>query len=244
MQAIIVTLPDILREIKLVTYVIPWFQRNFVPDTSATCKLVDSIVRNYPVVALLALPAEAMALPCTAIDWANAKQVSVAPPGSFYILEGQHQLTSIARAFAADPTHQYLFDLNAIYTETASSGMCPGEDWVVCKEKQTQVLTDLALLRCEDALLAGTACSQVLAFLGVKYPEDSEDELTRKSAGLLEVLESVRNYRIVVLQMEKDEPPRSIARYFETNGNTEGQRETFDLTGVEVKPTRCSVSVV
>ena len=229
MKSVTFLLPDILREIKSGTYVILRIQRNFAPDTATTCRLIDTIARNYPTVAVLALPAEAMALPCSAIDWANAIPVSVAPPGSFYILDGQQQLTSIARAFGADATHQYLFDLNAIYTETASGGMCLGKDWVVCKENQTQLLTDVALVRCVDALLAGTAYSKVLAFLHVKFPDDSRGELTRKSEGLLEVLESVRNYKIQVLEMERDEPLGSVARYFETNNNTEGQRETTDL---------------
>jgi uncharacterized protein with ParB-like and HNH nuclease domain len=65
MKAVSSKLVTILRDIKVNTFVVPRFQRDFVWNTKATCKLIDSIARDCPIGALLALPAEALSPPCT-----------------------------------------------------------------------------------------------------------------------------------------------------------------------------------
>jgi hypothetical protein len=228
-KAIPSKLVNILRDIKDNTFVVPRFQRDFVWDTAATCKLIDSIARDYPIGALLALPTEALALPCTGLNWADAKPIVEAKPGSFYLLDGQQRLTSIARALLADKMYQYLFDLDAIYRELSDPEMYVNEEWVVCRRKQENLVTDVGFLRCEDVVQAGTAYGTVRIFLKSKFPDAQEDELITKSSGLLEVLETVRNYQVIVHQMEKNEKPDSICRIFETINSTGIRLDTFDL---------------
>jgi hypothetical protein len=229
MKAVSSKLVNILRDIKDNTVVVPRFQRDFVWDTAATCKLIDSIARDYPIGALLALPAEALSLPCTELKWAGAKTVVEARPGSFYLLDGQQRLTSIARALLADKTYQYLFDLDAIYRELSDPTMYVNEEWVICRRKQEKLVTDVGFLRCEDVVQAGTAYGKVRIFLKSKFPDAQEGELITKSSGLLEVLETVRNYQVIVHQMEKNEKPDSICRIFETINSTGVRLDTFDL---------------
>jgi hypothetical protein len=229
MKAVSSKLVNILRDIKDNTFVVPRFQRDFVWDTAATCKLIDSIARDYPIGALLTLPAEALSLPCTELKWADAKTVAEAKPGSFYLLDGQQRLTSIARALLSDETYQYLFDLGAIYRELSAPETYVNEEWVVCRRKQEKLVTDVGFLRCEDVVQAGTAYGTVRIFLKSKFADALEDELITKSSGLLEVLETVRNYQVIVHQMEKNEKPDSICRIFETINSTGVRLDTFDL---------------
>jgi hypothetical protein len=228
-KAIPSKLVNILRDIKDNTFVVPRFQRDFVWDTGATCKLIDSIARDYPIGALLALPAEALSLPCTELKRAGAKIVAEAKPGSFYLLDGQQRLTSIARALLADEIYQYLFDLDAIYRELTDPDMYVNEEWVVCRRKQKDLVADVVFLRCEDVVQTGIAYCKVIKFLRSKFPDAQEGELIAKSSGLLEVLETVRNYQVIIHQMEKDEKPDSICRIFETINSTGVELNTFDL---------------
>ena len=65
MKAFSSKLVDILRDIKNNNFVVPRFQRDFVWDAAATCKLIASIATDYPIGALLAVVAEALTLTCT-----------------------------------------------------------------------------------------------------------------------------------------------------------------------------------
>lgn len=231
MKVIAYKLLDILREVKSGTFVIPRFQRDFVWDASATCKLIDSIARSYPIGALLTLPVEALALPCTELKWAKATPASVGRPGDFHLLDGQQRLTSIARALIADDTRQYLFDLEAIYAELEGDGLDSyrEECWVICRKKQKKAFSNPAYLRCEDALTTGMSYSMIVNFLRHKFPNITDDEMTQKLTPLLEVVEAVRNYQVIVHQMEKNEKIDAICRIFQTINNTGVKLDTFDL---------------
>jgi hypothetical protein len=175
------------------------------------------------------MPAEALSLPCTELKWAGAKHIVEPRSGTYYLLDGQQRLTSIARALLADETYQYLFDLDAIYRELADPEMYINEEWVVCRRKQENSVTDVGFLRWEDVVQAGAAYGKVRIFLKSKFPDAQEGELITKSSGLLEVLETVRNYQVIVHQMEKDEKPDSICRIFETINSSGVRLDTFDL---------------
>lgn len=102
MKAVSSKLVNILRALKVNTFVVPRFQRDFVWDTAATCKLTDSIARDYPIGALLTLPAEALSLPCTELKWADAKTVAEAKSRAYCLLYGQQRLTSMHTALIGE----------------------------------------------------------------------------------------------------------------------------------------------
>ncbi len=85
-----------------IKYQIPNFQRAFVWKKENIVSLLDSIWKNYPIGALLALPMSKIHLAHTSLEIKNNfTKNEYNKNNSFYILDGQQRLTSLAIALVA-----------------------------------------------------------------------------------------------------------------------------------------------
>src|SRR5690606_5773287 len=100
---------------------VPQFQRDFTWKEGQTRLLVDSIARNYPIGSLLILgkndevPLKSRKLDADyppKAEPSETEDFDEPTNDSFYVLDGQQRLTSIARVFLdAHPNRNYYFDL-------------------------------------------------------------------------------------------------------------------------------------
>lgn len=240
MNAIHPKIIDLLDDAKSGVFIVPHFQREFVWEPSQTCKLIDSIARNYPIGALLALPSQALLLPSQPMNFEGAVEQKEGKQ-SFYLLDGQQRLTSIARAMLnADPQRAYFFDLDALYEEIIekSDSDLP---WVVFRKK-SNIFTGkenrsggknnpYQLLPCCHALQSSMVTAQLMKFLQERTQSDDWAEIVNSEAmqKLTNVFEVVRNYQVFIHQMESNESLEAICRIFETINNTGMSLDTFDL---------------
>ncbi len=95
-------------------YKIPRFQRDFVWKKSSIESLGDSIIRGYPISSILTMPVNGslkISYESINVNKIDLKNNESSASNSFYVLDGQQRITSIARIFCnLDPSYQYFFD--------------------------------------------------------------------------------------------------------------------------------------
>jgi hypothetical protein len=162
MQTINFDLSQLLKKIRLGHFLIPQFQRDFTWKEGQTRLLIDSIARNYPVGSLLILgkndqvPLKSRKLDANYPPKFDQKEIQEEfdepSSESYYVLDGQQRLTSIARVFLdAHPSRNYYFDLKKMYEVFDSES----PSWIVSrtrgkknperKDNNRLVRTDIAL---------------------------------------------------------------------------------------------------
>lgn len=107
MQTINFDIGQLLKKIRSGHFLIPQFQRDFTWKEGQTRLLIDSIARNYPIGSLLilgkndAVPLRSRKLDADYPPKFEQSNVEFDEPGSesYYVLDGQQRLTSIARVF-------------------------------------------------------------------------------------------------------------------------------------------------
>lgn len=107
MQTINFDIGQLLKKIRAGHFLIPQFQRDFTWKEGQTRLLVDSIARNYPIGSLLILgknkevPLKSRKLDATYPPKNGDIDISISfdepSSESYYVLDGQQRLTSIAR---------------------------------------------------------------------------------------------------------------------------------------------------
>ena len=238
MQTTTYSLEGLLRRVMDGSLTIPQFQREFIWSPSQVRLLVDSISRSYPIGSLLILDKK----PDLPLASRNI-QIDI-PPDNFideterqaeaesYILDGQQRTTSIARVFLkAHPTQLYYFDLKTMWElhdkeETS---------WIRLRSKAktgTERQSKGRLLRADVILEQEKA-----DFYISEYMEDSGDfpdlldrSAARKAAAFIKgIFETIRNYKIPVVALDRDRGVESICRVFETINSTGTRLRTFDL---------------
>ena len=238
MQTTTYSLEGLLRRVMDGSLTIPQFQREFIWSPSQVRLLVDSISRSYPIGSLLILDKK----PDLPLASRNI-QIDI-PPDNFideaerqteaesYILDGQQRTTSIARVFLkAHPTQFYYFDLKTMWElhdkeETS---------WIRLRSKAktgTERQSKGRLLRADVILEQEKA-----DFYISEYMEDSGDfpdlldrSAARKAAAFIKgIFETIRNYKIPVVALDRDRGVESICRVFETINSTGTRLRTFDL---------------
>lgn len=243
MQTTSFSLGEMLRRVKEKSLTIPQFQRSFTWRESQVKLLVDSLSRSYPIGSLLLL-AKKPNLPLASRSIEAVIREGYPPddllangePQStevFYILDGQQRTTSIARVFLnAHPRKTYYFDLKkllAVFKEEETS-------WVVTrargrsdpdrKDNGRLLRSDIIL----DQRKTDVFVSEYVEDSG-DFPEYANDRTSARNAAafIKGVFESIRNYQIPIVVLDRDSGVESVCRVFETINSTGTRLTTFDL---------------
>lgn len=247
MQTTTYGLPALLRRVKQAGLTVPRFQRRFMWKPGQVQSLIDSISRSYPIGSLLLLEKNPdLELASRSIE-AEIREDD--PSGDLigddesvdaeaYILDGQQRITSIARVFLnSHPTSEFYFDLRAMWE------LRDEEDgsWIRTRRRR-KTTSDR---REGNKLVRADVClNQQKADVYVsEYMEDSNPEFqgnrsaAREAAAYVKgVFETIRNYKVPAISIERDSGLESICRVFETINSTGTRLRTFDLAVARYYP--------
>lgn len=236
---------------------IPRFQREFVWNDGQIKLLCDSVARNYPIGSLLLLaenrstlqlagrPIDALlAAEETGRDDTESPPMVGSGPTRFHVLDGQQRLTSLVRVFAnMSPKKVYYVDL-AKMLESFGPEATEEADWLISrsrprdpkptKERGRLVRADVILDVMKTSLHLDEFIDEIptedlpIVFRG---NDAKEDKLKRREAKatLVQVLETIRNYRVPAIVIDRESPLSAICRIFETINSTGRKLTTFDL---------------
>jgi hypothetical protein len=240
MRTVTYNLLQFLTEAKRGAFVIPRFQRPFVWNHAQVKLLIDSISRNYPIGSLLLLqetipndpflssrPIEAVIGDSEGDSAEDASQPAF-PPAVYYVLDGQQRLTSLVRVFLqAAKESVYYFDLDKLL-ET-DPGDRNASAWVVRRDPGRRLAA--RYIR-SDAIADDERC----VVLAQEYFESSYEPLKgdrpaqrRAVAKVNRVFETMRNYQIPLVIVDRGDSTEAICRIFETINSTGTRLTTFDL---------------
>ncbi len=226
------------------TLTIPRFQRKFTWKLSQTTLLVDSMSRSYPIGSLLLLSRNselelnARSIEAEIRSSEDDNQMSKVED-EYYILDGQQRLTSIARVFLnADPKKCYYFDLKKMLDSHEG-----GEDsWISCprRGKSTPERRDKKrrLLRADIALKQATADIYVSEYIedSGDFSEFSKNQSREAAAKIKGIFETIRNYKVPAVIVERNSNIESVCRIFEKVNSTGTRLKTFDLAVARFYP--------
>jgi hypothetical protein len=250
MQTINFDLSQLLKKIGMGHFLIPQFQRDFTWKEGQTRLLIDSIARNYPIGSLLILgkndqvPLKSRRLDADyppKFDHKETQEEFDEPSSeSYYVLDGQQRLTSIARVFLdAHPSRNYYFDLKKMHEVFDSES----PSWIVSrmrgkknperKDNNRLMRTDIAL----DQSKCDVYISEYFEDSG-DFPEFKNDKKGSRlaSAKIKGVFETIRKYSIPLVALDSDAPLESVCRVFETINSTGTRLTTFDLAVARYYP--------
>ena len=249
MQTTSYSLDELLRRAKDGSLTIPQFQRQFVWRESQVKLLIDSMSRSYPIGSLLLLARKAE-LPLTTRSIEAEIREGYPSNGSIpdktgtdeesYILDGQQRTTSIARVFLnAHPKKLYYFDLRRML-ETHDK---EETSWILALQRgktEPDRKKNNRLLRADiilDQAKADIYVSEYIEDSG-DFPEFENDRTAgRKAAARIKgVFETMRNYKVPVVMLERDSGVESVCRVFETINSTGTRLTTFDLAVARFYP--------
>jgi hypothetical protein len=237
------SLGEMLRRVKEQGLTIPQFQRSFIWKEAQVKLLVDSLSRSYPIGSLLLLakkpnlPLFSRSIEAVLREGFPPDDLLTAsePPAaeSFYILDGQQRTTSIARVFLnAHPRKTYYFDLKkmiSVFKDEETSWVATrarGENDPDRKERGRLLRSDIIL----DQRKADVYVSEYVEDSG-DFPEftNNRSEARNAAAFIKGVFESIRNYQIPIVILDRDAGVESVCRVFETINSTGTRLTTFDL---------------
>lgn len=250
MQTINFDIGQLLKKVRDGHFLIPQFQRDFTWKEGQTRLLIDSIARNYPVGSLLILGKnESVPLKSRRLDATYPPKEEIVPQEeqfdepsseSYYVLDGQQRLTSIARVFLdAHPNRNYYFDLKKMHELFKMEN----PSWIVSrargkknperKDNNRLIRTDIAL----DQAKCDVYISEYIEDSG-DFPEFELDKnLARRAAAALKgVFETIRKFSIPFIALDNDAPLESVCRVFETINSTGTRLTTFDLAVAKYYP--------
>lgn len=250
MQTINFDINQLLKKIRAGHFLIPQFQRDFTWKEGQTRLLVDSIARNYPVGSLLilgkneAVPLKSRKLdanyPPKITEEESTEEFDEPTSESYYVLDGQQRLTSIARVFLdANPSRNYYFDLKKMHYFFKDENPC----WIVSrsrgkknpdrKDNNKLIRTDVAI----DQAKCDVYISEYIEDSG-DFPEfqDNRSEARKAAARLKGIFETIRKFSIPFVALENDAPLESVCRVFETINSTGTRLTTFDLAVARYYP--------
>ncbi len=245
MRTITYDLRSLLAEASRQAFKIPRFQRDFVWNTGQVKLLIDSISRNYPIGSLLLLaeggtntpvlnarPIQAAIREDTSTDEQpdDLPRSGTEPAGTtFYVLDGQQRLTSIVRVFLqAEEDKIYYFDLNRL-RQIGSGEQDDETAWVIKRGRRDKLPRQY--LRADTALEPERSQLHVAEYFETDAEdlEGDRDAQRKATARVNKVLETIRNYQIPLVVIDREEPLEAICRIFETINSTGTRLTTFDL---------------
>lgn len=250
MQTINFDISQLLKKIRSGHFLIPQFQRDFTWKEGQTRLLVDSIARNYPIGSLLILGKnEEVPLKSRKLDTCYPPKISEdtsidsfdePTSESYYVLDGQQRLTSVARVFLdAHPKRNYYFDLKKMHLFFKDENPC----WIVSrargknnpdrKDNNKLIRTDIAI----DQAKCDVYISEYIEDSG-DFPEFKNDRAAARQAAarLKGIFEVIRKFSIPFVALENDAPLESVCRVFETINSTGTRLTTFDLAVARYYP--------
>lgn len=249
MQTTSYSLGELLRRAKNGSLTIPQFQRQFIWRESQVKLLIDSMSRSYPIGSLLLLARKAdLPLTTRSIEAEirdgypsdSTFPTGTGPDEESYILDGQQRTTSIARVFLnAHPKKLYYFDLKLMLEahdreETSwIRALQRGKTEPDRKKNNRLLRADIIL----DQARADIYVSEYIEDSG-DFPEFQDDRTAgRKAAARIKgVFETMRNYKVPVVMLERDSGVESVCRVFETINSTGTRLTTFDLAVARFYP--------
>lgn len=258
MQTTSLGLGELLRRAKEGSLKIPQFQRSFVWRESQVSLLIDSMSRSYPIGSLLLLDRKPdLDLASRSIeaeiregyppDDGTLSGPNETPPDvESYILDGQQRTTAIARVFLnAHPRKLYYFDLKRLLEEHGREET----SWIRVRQRgktQPDRKENNRLLRADITLDQKRAAIYVIEYIedSGDFPEKTLSETMRDykvrrreaAARINGVFETMRNYKIPVVTLERDSGVESVCRVFETINSTGTRLTTFDLAVARFYP--------
>jgi hypothetical protein len=247
-------------------FYIPRFQRDFVWNTSQIRLLADSVARNYPIGSLLLLAENQSTLqlsgrPISALireeeegqeEGKEDEPLPRTPFARLHVLDGQQRLTSLVRVFAnISPTQMYYVDLVKVL-ESFGPARTEETDWLVARRRPTvdgKVTKNRgALVRADVVLDVKKTSLYIDEFIDEVSQEQlpeafrgTDDESKRRmkreaKATLTQVFETIRNYRVPAIVIDRESPLSAICRIFETINSTGRRLTTFDLAVASFYP--------
>jgi hypothetical protein len=227
---------QLLVEAERSAFVIPRFQRDFIWNAAQVKLLIDSIARNYPIGSLLLLTETDSRSPFLSSRPVRAvlnEEDEVGSPGvcdpttRYYVLDGQQRLTSIVRVLLQGwEKHYYYFDLRKLKSFSDST---PTTDWIISRDR-TRSMASRYLK--SNSIIDRERC-QVLV---EEYFESHDDQIRgdrpaqrAASAKANRVFETIRNYQVPLVVIDRSELTEAICRIFETINSTGTRLTTFDL---------------
>ncbi|MBC6436829.1 MAG: DUF262 domain-containing protein [Rhodobacteraceae bacterium] len=251
MQTTSYSLPDILARASRKSLTIPQFQRDFTWNKQQMRLLVDSMSRSYPIGSLLLL----LRSPEFEIGWRSldaviydrqdrdmdeGSQSASSTDENHYVLDGQQRLTSIFRVFRnADPDKVCYFYLKDLINRE------PGNDTGGLKFHARNRSTGHPDRKLKNRYLrADIILDQHKTDVYVsEYFEDSEDfeewdktDRREAAARVKGIFETIRNYKVPVVVLERESGVESVCRVFETINSTGKRLTTFDLAVAKFFP--------
>lgn len=239
MRTVTYNLIQFLTEARRGAFVIPRFQRPFIWNHAQVKLLVDSIARNYPVGSLLLLqetmpndpflssrPIEAF-LDGEEDDGSESEQPAF-PPAIYYVLDGQQRLTSLVRVFQqASRDNVYYFDLERLYESEISDRNAAS--WVIRRSAGKRL--PARYLRSETIADDERCSVLVQEFFESNYEALKGDRAGQRKAvaKVNRVFETMRNYQIPLVIVDRGDSTEAICRIFETINSTGTRLTTFDL---------------
>ena len=241
---------------------IPRFQRDFVWNEGQIKLLGDSVARNYTIGSLLLLAENRSTLqlagrPIDALLMAEETGVETEETEvagrltRFHVLDGQQRLTSLVRVFAnISPKKIYYVDLVKVL-ESFGPDHTEETDWLISRNrpKDPKLTKDRGRLIRADVILDVKKASLYLDEFIDEVTQDElpapfrggdpKEEKTRRreaKATLVQVFETIRNYRVPAIVIDRESPLSAICRIFETINSTGRRLTTFDLAVASFYP--------
>jgi hypothetical protein len=242
---------------------IPRFQRDFVWSEAQIKLLADSVGRNYPIGSLLLLAENRSTLqlagrPISALLEAEdtGQDAPDDDPGAraatrFHVLDGQQRLTSLVRVFAnISPKKIYYVDLVKVL-ESFGPDYTEESDWLISrqrpkdpkasKDKGRLVRADVILDVKKTSLYLDEFIDEVATLdlpkaFQTDNPKEEKAKRREAKATLVQVFETIRNYRVPAIVIDRESPLSAICRIFETINSTGRRLTTFDLAVASFYP--------
>lgn len=255
MRTVTYSLRELLRLARDGGFTIPVFQREFVWKEAQVKLLVDSVSRNFPIGSLLVLAESSEmkleARPITAVLRAEDNpdlEGEATPPSDatkqdcYYVLDGQQRLTSLVRVFLdASQEKSYYVDLKRLIEQFKENGShlwkrsASDLPWVraLTRKEPNPERRQRNRYLCSKVILEAEKCQIFVQ----EYFEDSPDfegryDRTgrRKAAAAVNgIFETIRNYQVPIVVIDRESPLEAICRVFETINSTGTRLTTFDL---------------
>lgn len=261
MRTITYTITDLLKFARGGSFTIPLFQREFVWREGQVKLLVDSVSRNFPIGSLLVLaenaaempvlharPIEAAARTFGVRDEGDISIADASRSDRMYVLDGQQRLTSLVRVFLdAVDGKSYYVDLKRLLEQFEPNGShiwkrnASELAWVRMlnrKDPNPERCEKNRYLRSDIVLEKEKASYFVSEYFEDSHDFDGKDRAWRRAAAaaVVSVFETIRNFQVPVVVIDRDTPFEAICRIFETINSTGTRLTTFDLSVARFYP--------
>ena len=242
MQTTSYSLGELLGRVQDKNLTIPQFQRKFIWRESQVKLLIDSISRSYPIGSLLILDNNPnLILASRSIEAEIREEYTTSnfiesiddldTEVESYILDGQQRITSITRVFCnAHPKKLYYFDLKAMWESYREENT----SWILVRSKgktEPDRKNNNRLLRADLALDQSRANVYTIEYIedSGDFPQFDRNRAREAAAFISGIFETIRNYKIPVVTLDRNQGVESICRVFETINSTGTRLKTFDL---------------